>query len=595
MSRDKGEPSFLPTSLPEARARGWDELDVVLISGDAYVDHPSFAAAVIGRVLESRGFRVGIIPQPDWRSAAAFASLGRPRLFFGVTAGNVDSMLSRFTVNRKRRSSDPYSPGGAKDRRPKRATIVYANRAREAFKDVPVVIGGIEASLRRLAHYDFWDDAVRRSILLDSKADLLVYGMGEQQVIEIARRLDAGQAISDLRDIRGTVYVTADQPEAVALPSFEEASSDPAKFAEAFRLYERQCDPFFGEPACQQHGDRYVVALPPPASLSTAEIDGVYDLPFTRRWHPRYDTEGGVPALETVRFSVISHRGCVGNCAFCALGFHQGKVIQSRSKQSILREAARIARDPLFKGTIADVGGPTANMYRMKCQRSEHGCRERTCLTSKICKQLDTDHAPLIDVLRALRDVSGVRHVFTGSGIRYDLALADTSGRYLDELCAHHVSGQLKVAPEHVSDAVLRVMSKPPAEEFERFRRRFAEINCRLRKKQYLVPYFMSSHPGCRLKDMIALAEYLRDSGQYVEQVQDFYPSPMTLATCIYHTGIHPHTGKPLYVAKTEAEKATQRALLQYRDARNGRRVREALLKEGRRDLIGRGGKCLIR
>lgn len=549
------------------RDAGVSQLDVILVSGDAYVDHPSFAAAMIGRALEAEGFSTGVIAQPDWKSADDFRRLGRPRLFFGVTAGNVDSMLAHYTVARKLRRDDAYSPGGEAGRRPNRATVVYSNRIREAWPGVPIIIGGIEASLRRLAHYDFWQDKVRRSILLDAKADLLVYGMGEAQIAVVARRLRQGEDIRRLTDVPGTVFERSRRDPApsesvLAIPSYEDCAEKPEEFARAFKCVYLEQDPHRGRPVVQPHGDKLVVQNPPAKPLSTRALDRLYELPFERRWHPQYDAAGGVPALETVRFSIVSHRGCYGDCAFCALAFHQGRTIQSRSTQSILREVEALARLPEWRGVISDVGGPTANMYGTGCSKGKAGCRNRRCLGNSPCPNLDAGPAPLLRMLRAVRNAPGVRKVFTGSGIRFDLCLADKHDRYLRELCEHHISGQLKVAPEHVSERVLQVMGKPGLESFEEFRQRFERINKELGKRQYLVCYFMSSHPGCGIDEMRELADYLRRSGMRPEQVQDFYPCPMTLASCIYHTGIHPLTGERVYVAKSDRDKLAQRCLL---------------------------------
>jgi len=618
--------SFLYTTTEELRRDGLAELDVIIVSGDAYVDHPSFGAAMIGRALEAEGFRVGIIAQPDWRSADDFRRLGRPRLFFGVTAGNVDSMLAHYTVARKLRRDDAYSPGGKAGRRPNRAAIVYSNRIREAFPGVPVVLGGIEASLRRLAHYDYWEDKVRRSILLDAKADLLVYGMGEAQIVEIARRLRDGQAVDSITDVAGTVYscsardaeaapkggrfaataavaediakpapTRARRPDltpleanperfgdAVAVPSFEECAADPAKFGEAFRITYEEQDPFFGRAIIQRHGGgpaqdhrrdacataaRLVVQNPPAKPLTAAELDRLQELPFERRWHPSYDAEGGVPALETVRFSITSHRGCYGDCSFCAITFHQGRIVQSRSRGSIIREIERLKTLPEWRGIVSDIGGPTANMYMTGCKRdgggAHHRCKRRCLMAAKgICPNLRTDSGPLVELLRAARSVPGVRKVFTGTGVRYDLCLTDQSDRYLRELCEHHISGRLRVAPEHVSEGVLRLMGKPGIEQFEEFRRRFGRINRELGKRQSIVCYFMSSHPGCGPAEMRELAGYLSRTGLHPEDVQDFYPCPMTLSSCIYHTGVNPLTGEGVFVAKTDREKLAQRCML---------------------------------
>jgi len=570
--------SFLYTTTEEMRRDGLSALDVIIVTGDAYVDHPSFGAAMIGRVLEAEGFRVGVIAQPEWRSAEAFRRLGRPRLFFGVTAGNVDSMLAHYTVARKRRHDDSYSPGGKHGLRPNRACIVYSARIREAFPGVPIVLGGIEASLRRLAHYDYWEDKLRRSILLDAKADAVVYGMGEKQAIEIARRLAAGLCGPEVfAGLPGVAYrlparLIAAIGDAVEIPSYEECLEDPAKFAEAFRIVWEEQDPFAGRTVVQRHGPdvataQLVVQNPPAPPLTTEELDRLYELPFERRWHPIYDAAGGVPALETVRFSITSHRGCYGECSFCAIAFHQGRIVQSRSVASILREIEGFRKLPQWRGIISDIGGPTANMYMTGCARGirhSGGRCKRRCLvgpdgSSRPCPKLHTDPGPLIALLRAARNAPGVRKVFTGSGVRFDLCLTDPDDRYLRELCEHHISGRLRVAPEHVSKNVLRLMGKPPVEVFEEFRRRFDRINSELGRRQFIVCYFMTSHPGCGPDEMRELADYLRRTGLKPEEVQDFYPCPMTLSSCIYYTGIDPLTGEKAYVARTDREKLRQR------------------------------------
>ena len=557
------------------RRDGLSQLDVIIVTGDAYVDHPSFGAAMIGRALQAAGFSVGIIAQPDWRTAAAFGRLGRPRLFFGVTAGNVDSMLAHYTVARKLRRDDAYSPGGNAGLRPNRATIVYSARVREACPRVPIVLGGIEASLRRLAHYDYWEDKIRRSILLDAKADLLVFGMGEAQIVQIARRLHAGEPLESISDVPGTLIarsaaaaqslLAARGTERVAsIPSFEECAAHPRKFAEAFNTIYNEQDPLAGKTIVQPHAGRLVIQNPPAQPLATGELDRLHELPFERRWHPSYDPDGGVPALETVRFSIQSHRGCYGDCSFCALTFHQGRIIQSRSTQSILREIAQLAKLPGWRGVISDVGGPTANMYMTGCNRtgSPPRCGRRCLGDSAPCPNLRTDPAPLIEMLRAARNAPGVRKVFTGSGVRYDLCLADPADRYLRELCEHHISGRLRVAPEHVSEKVLRIMGKPGPDALDEFRRRFLRINRELGKRQFIVCYFMSGHPGCGMAEMHQLADYLRRTRIRPEEVQDFYPCPMTLSSCIYHTGIDPRTGEEIYVARSDRDKLAQRHLL---------------------------------
>lgn len=591
---------FLPTTLDEAKRLGWHELDVIIVTGDAYVDHPSFGAALIGRWLQRHGYRVGILPQPDWRNPSDFAKLGKPRLFFGVTAGNKDSMVAHYTPLKRIRRDDPYSPGNVSGFRPNRATIVYTNRIREVFKDAIVLIGGVEASLRRFAHYDYWDDAVRRSILLDSKADMLIYGMGERQVLELCERLSRGEEIKSIRDVRGTVVIVGDEelrarPESIVLPSFEEVSRDRREYARSFKLIYENQNPFNARPLVQKSGDRWVFQNPPSLPMSTEELDAVYDAPFVRSWHPRYDSVGGIHALETVQFSLTTHRGCYGGCSFCALYFHQGPVVQSRSVSSVIREVEAIRQLPTFRGMISDIGGPTANMYGTGCKAGWRRCRVPHCLMPRICRHLDTDHSKYLSLLEAVRKVDRVKKVAVATGIRYDLALEDTSSRFIEELCRHYVSGQIKLAPEHVSDEVLRLMNKPPLRQYEEFLSRYNSVNRSLGKRQYYVQYFMSSHPGCTVERMIELAEYIRDRKFYPEQVQDFTPTPMTLSTCMYHTGLNPLTGEEVYVAKRLHEKRIQRALIQYANPANHALVREALIRAGRHDLIGESHKCLVK
>jgi uncharacterized radical SAM protein YgiQ len=594
----RSQPLFLPISLDEGAALGIDPFDIILVTGDAYVDHPSFGTALIGRVLWDAGFSVGIIAQPDWKTDRDVTALGKPRLFFGISSGNVDSMVNNLTPNLKRRSSDVYSPGGV-PRRPDRATIVYSNRVHRAYPDIPVVIGGIEASLRRFAHYDYWQDRVRQSILADAPATLLVYGMGERQMVEIARRLAAGEPARSLRDIRGTAYTmdvaewrTARPEGVVEIPSFTEVSSDKAVYSRAFSLHYLEQDPVRGKPVVQPHPKTVIVQNPPTRPLSTAELDHIYELPFSRRAHPSYQKP--VPALEPVQFSVVSHRGCFGGCSFCTLTHHQGRIIQSRSIASVVREVTRMAAMPEFKGIVQDVGGPTANMYAMKCGRWEiaGACPEKSCTPA--CKTLKTSHRQLTELLEKVSEVPGVKKVFVGSGIRYDLVLAgDPGSRYLVDLCDRHVSGHLKVAPEHVSARVTAAMNKPDGTVFDRFRDRFEALQEGKPKRQYLVPYFMSGHPGCTIADMIELAEYIRDRQLYTEQVQDFTPTPMSVSTCMYYTGMNPFTLEPVYVPKGR-EKKIQRAMMQYREPGNRALVLEGLRMAGRNDLIGSGKKCLI-
>ena len=588
---------YLITTKAEMDERGWAELDFVIISGDAYVDHPSFAPTVIGRLLESYGYRVGIIAQPDWNDVNAFKVLGKPRLASLVTAGNLDSMLNKFTAAKKHRRDDGYSPGGESGRRPDRATVVYANRMREAFKGVPVVIGGIEASLRRFAHYDYWSDTVRRSILMDSKADVLIYGMGEKQIREIAEALDKDQLEKRLPMIKGICYVANIVPEnAIECPSYEAISADKEVFAKAFKMQFDEQDPYYGKTVAQGHGNRYIVQNSPALPLTQEEMDHVYSLPYTRKWHPMYDAAGGVPALAEVQFSITSHRGCFGSCSFCAITSHQGRIIQNRSHQSILDEAHRMTTMDGFKGYIHDVGGPTANFRHVACdkQLKVGACKGKTCAAPKACPQLNTNHDDYVSILRKVRNVKGVKKVFVRSGLRYDYVLDDNNKEFVRELCEHHVSGQLKVAPEHVSEHVTTIMGKANKSYFLKFKSWFDEANRKLGKQQFLVPYFMSSHPGCTLEDAIELAEFLRDQNMTPEQVQDFIPTPGSLSTAMYYTGINPLTGESVYVAKKGRDKAMQRALMQYKREENYDLVKEALIKANRRDLIGFGPLCLI-
>ena len=596
MKRTRPSPSFLPMTLEEARERGIDALDVILVSGDAYVDHPSFGTAIIGRVLEAEGYRVGVIAQPDWRTDADFLALGPPRLFFGVSAGNVDSMVNAYTAAGRRRRTDAYSPGGV-PRRPDRATIVYADRIHALFPGVPVVIGGIEASLRRFAHYDYWSDRVRGSILADAPADLLVYGMGERQVTGIAGRLSAGEPVQDLTDIKGTSYRTAprtfresDPGDTVVLPPLQEVSRDGAAYARAFALHAREQDPVRGRRVAQDHGKTVIVQNPPALPLTTPELDRIYELPYTRQAHPSYAEK--IPALEPVRFSLVSHRGCFGGCSFCAIGHHQGRIIQSRSADSLVREAEGLVRMKGFRGTIQDLGGPTANMYGCSCANwsSAGTCTDRNCGID--CPNFVRGEKAHLDLLRRVRAVPGVKKVFVASGVRHDLIdLSDLE--YLTELCRHHVGGHLKVAPEHISERVLSLMGKPGRRAFDAFRSRFGEVSRRLGKDQYLLPYFMSGHPGCTVGDMVELAEYIRDESLYTEQVQDFTPTPMTAATCMYHTGIDPFTGRRVHVPRGR-EKEVQRAMLHFRDPKNRDLVREGLAAAGREDLAGSAWNCLV-
>ena len=594
---------FLPVSREDMRARDWYWYDFLLVTGDAYVDHPSFGAAVIGRLLESKGFRVAVLAQPDWHGPEAFLAMGRPRLGVLIGAGNLDSMVARYTAAKKTRSEDFYSPGKRPGLRPDRACIVYANRAREAFgPDVPIILGGLEASLRRFAHYDYWDDAVRRSILVDSGADLIVYGMAERAEAEAALRLGKKQPLSALYDIPGICYLTAD-PEKdcpfphVELPGFEEVAGDKAAYARATAVEYREHDPIRGKALWQRHGARTLVCNPPARPLETAELDAVAALPFTREPHPMYEEMGGVPAIEEVRFSVIHNRGCFGGCNFCALAFHQGRMVTSRSHESVIAEVENMTRHPLWKGYVSDVGGPTANFRHLSCpQQKKHGmCPEKRCLAPMPCRNLDADHSDYLRLLRKLRALPGVKKVFIRSGIRFDYLLRDPKGEFFPELVRYHISGQLKVAPEHCVDRVLDYMGKPHIQVYERFLEQYRKLNQRYDKAQFLVPYLMSSHPGSTLRDAVALAEYLNRMGRQPEQVQDFYPTPGTISTCMYYTGLDPRTMEPVYVARSPREKALQRALLQWKRPDKRPLVLEALRQAGREDLIGYGRECLVR
>lgn len=588
--------AFLPATAAEMTQKGWECPDFVLVTGDAYVDHPSFGAALIGRLLSRYGYKVALLAQPRWDSPEDFRRFGRPRLGFLVTSGNVDSMVNHFSVTRHRRKNDKYSPGGQAGLRPDRALIVYSNRIREAYRDVPVILGGLEASLRRFAHYDYWEDGVRRSVLLDSRGDLLVYGMGERAILEIAEALDSGLDVRDLIWIRGTCCRGKTLPEGVdcvELPSFERVSADKADFCRSFVLQYRNNDSCTAQVLAEGYqtgtpGAQYVIQNPPQPPLERAELDDLYSLPFERDWHPMYDAQGGVPALEEVRFSLTANRGCFGGCSFCALAYHQGRQVRSRSLESLVAEAADLAARPDFKGYIHDVGGPTANFRHPSCekQRTRGVCANRECLFPTPCKELDADHGELLDVLEALRSLPGVKKVFVRSGLRYDYLLAadkNQSRRFLEELCAHHVSGTLKVAPEHVAPETLRRMGKPPAAVYEEFKKQFEAVNRKLGKKQYLIPYYISSHPGCTLDDAMDLAVHLKACGFVPDQVQDFYPTPGTLATCMYYTGLDPFTLKPVYVARTADEKKLQRALLHFNKPENRKLVAEAQRRTGRK------------
>ncbi len=599
---------FLPVCRQDLIERGIDQLDFVYIIGDAYVDHPSFGHAIISRVLEANGYTVGIISQPDWKDEESICALGRPRLGFLVSSGNMDSMVNHYYVSGKRRSTDAYTPGGVMGKRPDHAAAVYGNMIRKKYKDIPVILGGIEASLRRLSHYDYWSNSLKRSILLDAQADLVSYGMGEKSIVEIADALNSGIAVKDITFIPGTVYRTkdisgvimgdGDSRDGIMLPSYEAVKNDPAVYAQSFGIQYQNTDAVTAKPMAEEYPNGvYVVQNPPMMPLSVEEMDAVYALPYQRTYHPSYEKAGGVPAIAEVKFSLISNRGCFGGCSFCALTFHQGRTVQVRSHESLIKEAKKIISEPDFKGYIHDVGGPTANFRHPSCQKQLKAgvCQNRQCLYPSPCPNLDADHSDYLSLLRKLRGLSGVKKVFIRSGIRFDYLLAEGNDDFLKELIACHVSGQLKVAPEHISDVVLAKMGKPKRKVYERFIQKYKEINAGLGLKQYLVPYLMSSHPGSTLKEAIELAEYLRDLGYMPEQVQDFYPTPSTLSTVMYYSGIDPRNGRPVYVCRNPHEKAMQRALIQYRNPANYDLVVEALQKAGRTDLIGYDAKCLIR
>lgn len=593
--------AFLPVSKEDMESRGWWWYDFLIVTGDAYVDHPSFGPTVIARVLEAEGFRVAILAQPDWHSAEAFKAMGRPRLGVMIGSGNLDSMVAHYTAAKKRRSEDFYSPGKKAGLRPDRAMIVYANRAREAFPDLPIIIGGLEASLRRFAHYDYWEDKVRRSALVDAGADLLVYGMGEYASAEIARRLKKKQPVSSMTDIRGTAFMASAPSEckfeSVTVPSFEAVSTNMEDYANATRVEYAEHDPVRGRAIIQQHDRRYLIVNPPAMPLSTKELDRVAELPYTRQYHPMYEALGGVPAIEEVKFSVIHNRGCFGGCNFCALAFHQGRMVTSRSHESVIREVTALTKLPDFKGYINDVGGPSANFRHPSCKKQlKYGmCADKRCLAPTPCKNLDADHSDYLSLLRKLRAIPGIKKVFVRSGIRYDYMLEDKNQDFFSELVKYHISGQLKVAPEHCIDSVLDYMGKPHIGVYEKFMDQYRRLNDRYSKEQYVVPYLMSSHPGSTLQDAVALAEYLNRRGRQPEQVQDFYPTPGTISTCMYYTGIDPMTMKKVYVAKTPHEKAMQRALLQWKRPDKRKLVIEALKEAGREDLIGYGPECLVR
>ena len=593
--------NFLPITREEMKERGWDQVDFVYISGDAYVDHPSFGHAIITRLLESRGYRVGIIAQPDWRKPESVQVFGEPRLGFLVSAGNMDSMVNHYSVSKKRRKTDAYTPGGEMGKRPDYACVVYGNLIRQTYKKTPIILGGIEASLRRMAHYDYWSDKLKRSVLLDSGADVISYGMGEHSIVELAEALDAGIPVEDITYIAGTVVKAKSLDsiyDAEILPSFEDLKADKMNYARSFYTQYLNTDAFNGKRLVEPYSEHlYVVQNPPAAPLTQMEMDDVYSLPYQRTYHPSYEAKGGVPAIKEIKFSLISNRGCFGGCSFCALTFHQGRIVQVRSHESLIEEAKEITKDKDFKGYIHDVGGPTANFRHPSCKKQmEHGvCKTRQCLFPSPCKNLDADHRDYVSLLRKLRDIPKVKKVFIRSGIRFDYLLADKKQEFLRELCEYHVSGQLKVAPEHVAGPVLSLMGKPEHKVYEEFTRQFYKMNEKIGKEQYLVPYLMSSHPGSTLKEAVELAEYCRDLGYMPEQVQDFYPTPSTLSTCMYYTGVDPRTMQKVYVPKSPHEKAMQRALIQYRNPELYDLVIEALHKAGRSDLIGFGPKCLVR
>jgi uncharacterized radical SAM protein YgiQ len=589
--------NFLPICQKDMRDRGWEELDFILISGDAYIDHPSFGHAIISRVLENEGFKVGIIPQPDWTNVDSFKILGEPKYAFLVSPGNIDSMVNHYTVNKKKRRQDSYSPGGKADNRPDRATIVYTSKIKQAYKGIPVIVGGIEPSLRRLGHYDYWSNKVRHSILLDSKADLLIYGMGEYPIVEIAKKLKQGKNIKAITDVRGTVYATNRVPsDAIELPSFEEIKTDKKLFSESFYLQHQNTDPFTAKVLAEKDGARWVVQNIPNFPIKKEDFDKVYSLPYTKTYHPSYKKDGGVPALTEVEFSITNNRGCFGSCNFCALTFHQGRIVTSRSEESVINEVKELTSKTNFKGYIHDVGGPTANFTDAACkkQKGAGSCKDRTCLGHNMCDYVKVDHSRYLSLLRKLRNLPGIKKVFVRSGIRFDYMLKDKDDTFFKELVEHHISGQLKIAPEHISDNVLKLMSKPKHAVFEKFISKYQAFNKSLGKKQFFIPYFISSHPGSTIKDAIKLAEYLKKLGFTPDQVQDFYPTPGTLSTAMYYTGINPETGKNVFVAREFKDKQAQRALLQFNRSENYMTVLKTLRDAGRGDLIGFGPKALI-
>lgn len=591
---------FLPVSKSDMKKRGWTQCDFIYICGDAYVDHPSFGHAIITRLLEAFGYKVGIIAQPDWKNKESITILGEPRLAFLVSAGNMDSMVNHYTVNKKRRHQDAFSPGGVMGKRPDYATIVYCNLIRQVYKKTPVIIGGIEASLRRMAHYDYWSDKVKRSILIDSGADIISYGMGEHSIIEIADALNAGIDIHDITFIKGTVYKTKtldNLENYIELPSYDDIVNSKEMYAKSFYTQYKNTDPFTARILVEKVKEKmYVVQNPPAMPLTEVEMDDIYSLPYMRNYHPMYEKDGGIPALSEIKFSITSNRGCFGGCSFCALTFHQGRIIQVRSHKSIIDEAVQMTKDADFKGYIHDVGGPTANFRHTSCdkQLTKGVCMNRQCLFPKPCPNLKVDHSDYIKLLRELRALPGVKKVFIRSGIRFDYCMCDSDDTFINELCKYHISGQLRVAPEHISDNVLNKMGKPSNDVYESFLKRYQRINKKTGKEQFVVPYLMSSHPGSTMKEAIELAEYIRDLGYMPEQVQDFYPTPSTLSTCMYYTGLDPAIMDKVYTPVSHHEKAMQRALIQYRNPENYELVKEALIKNGRTDLIGFGPKCLI-
>lgn len=589
---------FLPVTREEMEERGIWQPDFVYITGDAYVDHPSFGAAIITRLLESQGYSVGIISQPDWKKKESISVFGEPRLAFLVSSGNMDSMVNHYTVAKKHRKQDAYSPGGQMGLRPDRAVTVYSNLIRQTYKETPIILGGVEASLRRLAHYDYWSDRMKRSVLMDSGADLISYGMGEHSILALAEALDKGIPVHKITFVAGTVYKAKEAPDGILLPSYEELLQNKESYAESFKKQYENMDSFSGKVLIESYGTKgYVVQNPPAKPLTQEEMDRIYELPYTRTFHPMYGEKGNIPAIEEIKFSITSNRGCFGSCNFCALAFHQGRIVQTRSHASMLREAQGYLKEPDFKGYIHDVGGPTADFRHPSCEKqmTKGVCTNRQCLFPKPCKNLKADHEDYLEILRELRTLPGVKKVFIRSGIRFDYVNADASPVFLEEVAKYHVSGQLRVAPEHVADQVLYYMGKPEHSVYEEFLKRFEKANEKAGKKQYVVSYLMSSHPGCTMKEAVELAEYIRDMGFMPEQVQDFYPTPSTMSTCMYYTGIDPRTGKKVYVPKTYREKAMQRALIQYKNPENYPLVKEALIEAGRTDLIGYGKTCLIR